>query len=266
MESRFISKKEVLGWNGSYYSVWNISEFIDEIFDAAGNLFRYRHHIYYNYGRKVSKYLDKAIAKYPGIEVNEKLENVLRKHFEECDNWEYVSNDVFRVGKYKGQKISECQDFDYMEWYRDNTEQDTDHKDLINKYLIENGNYVKEVTKKKIGIFKVNNIVYKSPKTLIKEDEDKKRIEEMINILNSNSEVVFHPTRNLNNEGNYVEENIVYHFNQYKFYTYMDYEYCLPLINKVGKKIKNKTVKINSYTYSVENNILKIFIKDFSIL
>ena len=259
---KLISSVTVLGWTGSFYASWTYNKILLETCNAAGNIVYTRVKDFYIYGRKVSKYLNKAQEKYPNAPVLEILENRNRL-FWDISEKNYTTTDEFRFGKYAGSKISECTDIDYLDWYY-NRDHEEAHKKVILNTLLNNG-YVLEKNRKKVGVFYVNEINLKSPREIDAENYNKKVINDLLNTFNTESYFSFNPTKNLDTNGNYEENGIIYHFSDIKTYYYGECVYALPLLKGVGKRIKNKTIKVYKFNHKLENSKLIIEINDFGV-
>lgn len=106
---------EYIGFTTTYYTLWEVT-----------NDGKYCH---YRYKQNLSKDFDKAKAKAP----HAFIDLTLRGH-----SSFKVLIPTFLFGKYKGQQINECNDFDYMKWYHNISKVD-DVKKVIRPILIENG-------------------------------------------------------------------------------------------------------------------------------
>ena len=133
----------------------------------------------------------------------------------------------FEFGRLKGQKIQDCNDFDYLFWFF-NESQNIHAKAILleNGFIEFEGQVVHAEHAKKI---KLRNLV-------VKEIEDKDEIEVIIlSNLNCENELRFE----FKNEVFFGVWNVCS-----KGYIYQGHEYFLPIISGKPKRVKNKPVKV----------------------
>jgi len=241
-----------IGFSNKYYTLWSMTTRVNQ------TEWGYETRRYYSFEKNLGKDLAKIQAKYPGVEINEKL-NGHRRTFEEFDKRVFTSNDYFKFGKYSRTRINECEDLHYLEWYVEQITDDPEHLNVVTKYLESFGYEISWCGK---YIYLLNPVEVKR-KSLTRD----KYKDIMIKLENHDS-INMAPERNLDRNGEYFHKsmNIIYKFKNFENYAYDGYFYSLPLLNGKGKRIKFKNVTITDYTYETnENGILVITVNDFLV-
>lgn len=248
----------VIGFANKYYTLWDVIEHIENN--------GYSKYVWYTYSfiKNISMDKEKTFNSYPNINFDETLKGkTITFITEKKEVWDNV--DTFRYGRYKGKKITEINDIKYIEWYYNNI-WDEEHKKYIIGILIDNG-YSFDIVK----WVDSDNIEHESkclidPKTKIELDKSNIRFNVLKNSVKNNEIIEIKFLKNLDSNGNYYDNNIIYHFNNYDLKTYNGYDYALPILNNKSKRIKNKTIKITNYTYVEIDNNLEINIENFEII
>lgn len=248
----------VIGFANKYYTLWDVTEHVENN--------EYSKYVWYTYSfiKNISMDKEKAFNSYPNINFDETLKGKsITFTTKKKEVWDNV--DTFRYGRYKGKKIAEINDIKYIEWYYNNV-LDDEHKKHVLEILLDNG-YSFDVVK----WVDSDNIEHESkclidPETKTELDKSNNEFNILKNSVKNNEIIEIKFLKNLDNNGNYREGNVIYHFNKYSLKTYNGYDYSIPTINGKGKLIKNKNVKITNYTYSENDDTLKINIEDFKIL
>lgn len=253
--------KEVLGFTGKFYAVWNITISENEV--CTGITRRFTKYIY---KRKASKYLNVAQNKYPNFPLDNTLDGKEKTFW--TKDYIYTRNDIFQFGKYQGQKIEDCTDTSYIVWYWKNVYDE--HKAYVESILISRGysEAVVEVTDDEdIFTLKVKQMV--SGDEVALENKDLDSMSPELRKIYTASTLEFTPNRNITCNGNYLSqtENIIYKFTEYKHIpaTYYAPDYYLPTINGKGVRIKNKKVVITKFDVAVNNNKIIVNIIEFKI-
>jgi hypothetical protein len=215
---------------------------------------------YYKRIKKVSMNKDKALSLYPNAIFMEDLFTKSGSFFKRIPNTrKWYAHNVFRFGKYFGENISKCTDYDYMLWYYDQIEaNDDDHSNFVKYTLKHNSNHVY----KTCGDYGYFISEHDHKKALLNHDNKNNLIEK----LKNNEPINLGPDKNLNAYGEYTEGNVVYRFNHYKTNYYGGWPYGLPLLDgKLAKRIKFKNIIITDYTYKNEDNRIIINIENFKM-
>lgn len=98
----------IIGHAESYYTLWSANP------TEAGTQ--------YTYIKNISKSLQKAKEAYPDAPVDTSLRGMTRIFVPRENTVKEVPEDVFRYGEYRGQKIAECDDLEYLCWFFSNKE------------------------------------------------------------------------------------------------------------------------------------------------
>jgi len=233
---------KAIALGNKFHVLWNIEDKVKTYHDGAYSI----EYTYYNYIKVVAKDKAKALAKYPDAVEMEELNGKTKSFRVKKSEPVWCVNNVFRFGKYYMQKINECTDYNYMNWYLEHIT--GEHKAYVESILLNNG-YIKRNRIVKIGLRKINKkyIIYE------KEELFNDRITKEIK-----TKMPFNITlkKNLTLDGIYREGKYVFKFDKIKQFYYDVYIYSLPLIKGKAKRIKNKEITI--YRYTVENNIITI--------
>lgn len=243
-----------IGKSNKYYTLWEVT--VEPRTTSRGQPYTVTHHIYL---KNISFDKDKAVEKYPEAIIDESL----RGH-SSWTSYDYptLPIDEFSCGKYSGEKIAECKDYNYLHWCWDNGSIiPYESRDIAIK-ILEDAGY-KQINENKI----VTAEEYK--KILESFDE----CEDGLKLLDETGEITFEFTKNLNEEGEIRINNIHIKFQNYKTLEYDGYPYGLPVDNKgKAKRIKNKKVKLIPESYEMIISefgwgaTLDIVVKDFEIL
>lgn len=246
---------EILALYKKYYTLFNME--VKNIPNSRGYA---EDRKCYSKIKKVSMNKEKAIKLCPDAMFDEEL--VVRyPNFSipmyETRTWN--ANDRFRFGKYFGERIDECNDYDYMVWYFDHIENENGkHNDFVKKCLINAGYIYKDMGG--YGYFLSPVEVKRSKLTT---DKNAALIEKLENGL----PISFGAERNVFGDGNYKIKNVTYHFNNLKSNYYNGFFCYMPMNAKgIGKRIKFKNVIVTKYTYEINGDEITIFIDDFNVI
>lgn len=158
---------------------------------------------------------------------------------------------IFNFGKYKGKKISECVDIDYLKWYYESY-----HKNIPIDILT--------IIKNKISskYFEYDDRLYPIECTMSDEDND------ILNNIKNNKICAF--KFNLNTYGKYHAINgVIIEFPKFRSASFSGINYGMPEISENHFiKLKNKTIKINNCDIKFNESINRwlITIHDFEII
>ena len=245
---------KVIGFANKFYTLWEVSEETQDL----GNGHKYViTHFYYI--KNISFDKETAFTKYPGLDFDENLRGKTQSWETKKEVWDNV--DIFRFGKYKGEKITGS-DTSYLEWYWNQVY--GEHKDYVSKILEENGYEVRKYCYESENGTTTSEYLM-NPESLKEEARRKEELNKKIAELNTSKELELFIESNPDWEGNYRDGDIIYHFQEVKENYYRGFDYYLPVVNGKSKRVKNKKIVIKKYEWKVENEILKIEILDFEI-
>lgn len=231
-----------IGFANKYYTLWEVSINVTN----KGN--RNIETTNYHYLKNISFDLDKVKVSFPDVDIDETLKGRTVSFKTQKIIWTDV--DTFRFGKYSGLKIAEVNDLKYTKWYWDQI--DTDHRDYVTSFL-ENNGYVLR------GSFMLSPDEYK--KIL----DRQKQIPEIIDRLECGDFRV-KCEKNLNEFGEYRSDAFALVFKKCRVMSYRDCYYALPMIGKVGKKIKGKEIIILDADWNVDDDYVTINVEQWAFV
>lgn len=252
---------KVIGFANKYFTLWDVVEHeIDNgLYKTVFNT--------NSFIKNISMDKETAFAKYPGIQFDESL----RGHYRSFDSQpRKIWNDfnTFRFGKYNGEDIEKNQNTEYIVWYYENCQEfDDNHKEFIQNVLRARGYEFETYTWESSYDHQIHTSERMlSPEQLAQRHADNENMEAIKSILSNNENVDVLMERNLNDEGDYSDNNyLIYHFNDYVVREYNGYPYGMPAINGKGKRVKGKVITITDYTWSENNGVITINIDKFEI-
>lgn len=244
---------EYIGKSTKFYTLWEVWE--ETHHTQRGEAYKVIHH---QYIKNISFDIDKAKSKYPNAIVDTSL----------CGHSSWTSVDYpkppvdeFQGGKYRGDKIAECTDYQYLLWAYDLG------------YIIpwEAREIVLGILESH-GYRKINDTHIATPEEVEKIEKSYTECEEAQKTLEEFGSIKIVATKNLDELGNLSIGNIVFNFPNYKELEYGGYPYGLPIDSKgKAKRIKNKEIEIIPESYNTEFSAygwgatLMIVVKDFNI-
>lgn len=238
---------EAIGFANKYYTLWQVDTYTHTI--RVGQNEEVTRYVYI---KNISFDRETAFAKYP----NAKFIEDLRGKTQSWDSVKVVYTDVdtFRFGKYCGQRIDDCTDNSYLEWYWNNVY--ADHKDYISNVLIGRGY---EVRKGSYDDYLI------SPQALEQERLEAQRMESVIKQFESGCAFELFVDYNPNEEGCYKNDDATYKFDEVGENWYKGYPYYLPILNGKQKRVKGKTIVVKAYDYAQTEDGVSVSIHDFEI-
>lgn len=244
---------EYIGKSDKFYTLWEVTE--DHYTTHRGEPYTVIHH---QYIKNISFDLVKAKEKYPNAIVDENL----RGH-SSWTSYDYPKppTDEFCGGKYRGEKIAECTDYQYLHWAFDLT------------YIIPwEAREVVEGILTNAGYRRINDNRIATPDEVAIIEKSYTDTQIAKDILDKEGKITINPTKNLTEEGTLTIDNIEYNFPNYKEFDYAGYYYGLPINSKgQAKRIKNKTLEIIPESYEIVESeygwgaTLIVTVKDFNI-
>ena len=245
---------EYIGKSDKFYTLWEVNT--ETRTTMRGETYKVTIH---QYIKNISFDLVKATNKYP----NAILDTSLRGH----SSWTSVDYpklpiDEFQGGKYCGDKIAECTDYQYLHWAYD----------LTNIIPYDTREIVLGILESQ-GYRKINNTHIATPEEVEKIEKSYTECEEVQKTLEEFGSIKIVSTKNLDEFGNLSIGNIEFNFPNYKELEYNGCFYGLPIDYKgKAKRIKNKEIEIiseNCETIIDEYGwgaTLNVKVKDFKIL
>lgn len=247
-----------IGFANKFYTLWQISEETRPLGNGCSYLVTH-----YYYIKNISFDKETALAKYPNAILDENLRGKTASWESKKEVWNNV--DTFRFGKYAYTKIAECSDTNYIAWYWNQVY--TEHKEYVEEVLKNRGYEIRVNIYENYQGQKVANQYLMSPEDLENERKNNEKMNMILEKCKNNEMFEFVPEYNLDEEGDYRDEDIIFHFDNIKEMYYQGYSYYLPLDAKgKAKRFKNKNVKITKYTYETDNNVITINVKEFEII
>ena len=247
---------KVIGFTNKFYTLWEVTEDTRDL--GNGHKYVVTHFVYV---KNISFDKETAFSKYPGVAFDENLRGKTASFNTEKEVWDNV--DRFRFGKYKYEKIDNY-DLNYLTWYWDQVS--GDHKEYVASVLKANGYEVRKSTFTNYNGDETTTYYLMSPEALENEKKSMAAYDKALNSLKNNEEISFIPEYNLNEDGEYRDENLIFHFNETKEMCYNGYPYYLPVLNGKSKRFKNKNVKVTSYTFKEnENGTITVNVENFEI-
>lgn len=247
----------VIGKANKFYTLWDITEDIHQMHD--GRSYTVTH---YCFIKNLSFDKEAAMAKVPGAEIDETLRG---HHSFEKVQYPAPPTDEFRYGKYRGTKVADCNDIDYLAWAWNDSESifSDEVKPIVESKLADAGYRRLHESR-----------YYSDPETVAAWEAEQEELDEFINGLN-NDKIEITLASNLDENGTTYIHNgkVEIKFNEIAEYYYNGYNYYLPLDSKgKAKRIKNKTlvitpkdVQIVEENRNTWNPVVNIIVDNFEI-
>ena len=239
----------VIGFSNKYFTLWE----------------KGMDHWYYV--KNISMDEETAKAKYPGLEVDRSFRGNRPIAFTKVEIPPFEGK--FTKGRYKGNKVKNHADEDYMKWYVENGVYSTnEEKEAIIKEVESFGNWKWEVQKYDYvdsdGEYRYGTI--ESFTRVVPQEELDERERVINGLLSGTFEVLME--KNLDGQGRYTyydkfDNWYEFIFGDFKEMYYAGYSYGLPLINGKAKRVKNKTLRLTEVV-EVKNKVFEV--KNFEIV
>lgn len=250
---------KVIGFAGKYYTLW-------EVTSSTTDLGNGKHYITksYTYLQNISFDKEKVLARYPNTEIDEELRGRTKSFKIRREYWDNV--DTFRFGKYFGQKITDVNDVDYTAWYWGNISDE--HRDYVSQFLYDNGYEIRNNTYTNYYGEVITSEYLVTPDVIAEELAAEEKQKEVIKKLQNNEVLTINPESNIDSDGIWVgDANVLYKFPGVAEYYYQGFAYYLPVLNGKSKRIKNKNVEIDKYTFEIgDDGQVIINIINFKVL
>ena len=244
---------EYIGKAEKFYTLWEVWE--ETHTTIRGESYKAIHH---QYIKNISFDLNKVKDKYPNAIIDESL----RGH-SSWTSYDYPKPpiDEFQGGKYRGDKIAECTDYQYLHWAYDLG------------YIIpwESREIVLGILESQ-GYRKINDTHIATPEEVERIEKSYTECEEVQKTLEEFGSISVTSSKNLDECGDLTIGNLEFNFPNYKELEYAGYHYGLPIDSKgKAKRIKNKEIEIIPENWKIEINEygwgakMHIIVKDFNI-
>lgn len=247
---------KVIGFTNKFYTLWDVQEETIDLHNGQ------KMHIVHNaYIKNISFDKEKAFAAYPDAPFSEELRGHSSSFNTEKIVWDNV--DRFRFGKYQYMNIDNCSDTQYITWYWDNIY--AEHKDHVSEVLKSRGYEIRTRTWESYDGTTKSEEYLMSPEALAieKAEAEKRNADEKL--LKAGTALSFICEYNLNENGEVCHGDFTYKFPEIKEMEYRGWPYWLPMKNGKSKRIKNKWITVNKYTYEKTDYGFTINVIDFEI-
>lgn len=235
-----------IGFATKFYTLWDIeTEDLYTTVHTANGERSYKsgslHKCFYI--KNISTDLTKVESLYPNVTIDETLRGKSQS-FEWTNGYVKVeyADDVFERGYNKGTAIAKCSVLRDLKWAFANEYGDIRRSNI-------------ELALNNIGAFVYNGDIYDSKELLNAEIErmteitsEKNRVESIYKSMINGGVLTTVFTRNLNTFGLVHIDGVTYLFKDFTVCYYNGYEYGLPTIKGVGKRIKNKSLELTVKT------------------
>lgn len=220
---------KVIGKANKFYTLWDITEDVRQM--SNGRSYTVTHYFFI---KNLSFDKEAAMAKVPGAEVDETLRG---HHSFEKVQYPAPPADEFGFGKYRGTKVADCTDIEYLAWAWNSAEAMFSEE-------------VKPIVESKLAAAGYRRLhdsqYYSDPETVAAWEAEQEELDEFINTL-GNDKIEIDIAYNPDEDGTLriLNGNVEIKFKEVAEYYYQGYNYYLPLDSKgKAKRIKNKTLVI----------------------
>jgi hypothetical protein len=237
-----------IGFATQFYTLWDVTK--EDLFSTTVTAGGEMHHktgerFVCVYIKNISTDLDKVLSLYPDAPINEDLRGKSRS-FEYTTGNQGVTygDDVFAYGYNKGKAIAECISIRDLSWALQNESNSGRARNIKNQMIA-------------LGMAEYDGKMYENQEKVDaiiarRNEADKLRInaECIYSSLTKGGKLVVNFNKNLTTDGRYydAENGIHILFKDFKSCYYNGFEYCLPTIKGVGKKVKGKVVELECQT------------------
>ena len=224
----------VIGFCKSYFTLWDCHLIHDKTLGPSQEL---------KYLQTISREESVARAKYPDIPIDVTL-NGTYKIIPKSGN--KYPPDAFQFGKYQGQKISKCSDFEYLIWLYSS----------LNNYQ---QNLVYNILKDKgYKLYDGRIVTQEEYNILIEQDEE---LLKYALHLEQGKPITLECSRNLSVSGTIDWYDHIIKFLQYQNLTFKNHNYAVPISRGMKIHLKGKVLIIEDYTIErIRENERKYYI------
>lgn len=148
-----------------------------------------------------------------------------------------VDPSIFKFGKYKGNKIVDCKDYEYLIWYYPNI---TDIS----------------IRERVLGVLS-NDYIFKDNRFYKKNIEYSENTLKLISLLSEGKDVLIKFDKNISSDGEYINpEGLIVKFKDYKSMRFNGMSYGLAGAgDNHYSRLKNKTIHIDKYEFCYNENM-----------
>lgn len=222
----------IIGFAGKYYTLWSV------ISTEVKNERESYTHRTYAYLKNISMNIDKVKSLYPSVEIDKTLNG--KHYYTSIENYKHIDDpNEFKFGKYAGKRFDVVADVEYTHWYSKQVLTD-DNLDACYEFL------------KLHGYVVIEDCIY-SPQEYEKIQSTNRVCDELLETNEKQGYIDLTITENAHYD---AEGNCVLPTNIKGVYIvceegakamyYQGWEYYLPIFNGKAKRMKNKTVRIQT--------------------
>jgi hypothetical protein len=250
---------EAIGFANTFYTLWDVTEekLYSTIRTANGEVhFPCGTRYICRYIKNISTDLSKVTNQYPNLTVDPTLKG-------KSNSFDYLKGDLptvtyapelFSRGYAKGQVIANCEDLRVLQWGFNN-ENDSERISIISETILN-----------KFGLVYVNGgwLIKEKAEQILNEKELRDNFYTRAD--QSEQTIKFVAEKNLDYTGSLVVDTgdfkVRLYFADFKTMNYNGFEYGLPTIKGVGKKIKGKEleVKVKYQDHTISGNTEKVLV------
>ncbi len=245
-----------IGKANKYWTLWEVYE---DTRYFRGEPYKVTVH---EYLKNISFDLETAKSKYPDAAVDENLRGThsWESPVESYDKPDYP-DDCFQKGKFRGTKVADCTDLDYLQW-------------AVGSILHGEAARIAEEILVGHGYRRLNDIVIADPETVADIDRKNEIVKDAVARIERGETLTCNVEYNLNEDHEIVDRstNIVFFFPEISVQYYRGYEYYLPVVNGKAKRVKGKTIEVVPDHYEVETDRygwedrLTVYVKSFKVI
>lgn len=243
-----------IGKANKYWTLWEVYETTRY---CCGEPYKVCVH---QYLKNISFDLETAKSKHPDAIVDESLHGTSSWESAVASDKPEFPNDCFQKGQYRGRKVAECKDLDYLHW-------------ALGSILYGEAAQIAEQVLTDNGWRRLNEYAIVPPDAAKEIDDYNRMIDSVVSRIGNGERIEFTTNYNPDDKGEVTdpETRIVFVFPEISMFYYAGHEYFLPTINGKAKRVKGKTVsaevdryELDTNTYGWQHN-LKVYIKSFKV-
>ena len=250
---------KTIGFATQFYTLWDVTKV--DVFSTTVTAGGEMHHksgerFVCVYIKNISTDLDKVLALHPDAPINEELRGKSRS-FEYTTGNQGVTygDDVFAYGYNKGKAIAECISIRDLSWALQNESNSGRVRNIKNQMIA-------------LGMAEYDGKMYENQEKVdLVANRKNKRIS-VLTSLENGGKLTMSFSKNLNQGGEYFdkENQVMMQFKDFKVCSYNGFDYALPTIKGVGKKIKGKMLELDCQTVSDQDGYKLVFVNSFTII
>ena len=222
----------IIGFAGKYYTLWSV---ISTEIKNEKEIYTRRT---YAYLKNISMSIEKVKSLYPDVKIDKTLNG--KRCYTTIENYKRIDDpNEFKFGKYLGKRIDEVADVEYTSWYSQQIISE-ENRNACYEFLKLHGYVILEDCIYSPEEYKKIQSANRDCDELLEKNTKQGYIELTI-IENAHFDFEGRCVLPTNIKGVYIvcEEGA-------KIMSYQDWEYYLPIFNGKAKRMKNKTVRIQT--------------------